>query len=134
MNLSHRIGPPQQKQDEKNRRVVPRRSPKDGQIDWTMDVTYIDRFVRAQANPYPGAFTTMDRKPLHIWRTDVADLNVLAKPGYVEKAKDGAYKVGCTKGAITICEISYEQKTYTQSQLSKLFGGGGRSCATRRTA
>jgi len=114
-----------QKQDAKNRRVVPQRSPEDGQIDWTMDATYIDRFVRAQTKPYPGAFTTMDSKPLHIWRTAVADLNVLAKPGYVEKANDGTYKVGCNKGAITICEISYEQKTYTKSQLSKLFGGGG---------
>lgn len=114
-----------QKQDAKNRRIVPQRSPEDGHIDWTMGATYIDRFVRAQTKPYPGAFTTMDSKPLHIWRTDVADLNVLAKPGYVEKANDGTYKVGCKNGAITICEISYEQKTYTQSQLSKLFGGGG---------
>ena len=89
-----------------------------------MDATYIDRFVRAQTKPYPGAFTAMDGNPLHIWRTDVADLNDLAKPGYVERANDGSYKVGCNKGTITICEISYEQKTYTQSQLSKLLGGG----------
>jgi len=114
-----------QKQDENKRRVVPQRSPEDGQIDWTMDATYIDRFVRAQTKPYPGAFTTMDSKPLHIWRTAVADLNDLSKPGYVEKANDGSYNVGCNKGAITICEISYEEKIYTQSQLSQLFGGGG---------
>ncbi|MBM3336475.1 MAG: hypothetical protein FJY60_02095 [Betaproteobacteria bacterium] len=121
------------KQDENKRRVAPQRSPEDGQIDWTMDAIYIDRFVRAQTKPYPGAFTTMVGKPLHIWRTRVANLNRLVKPGYVEKSTDGAYKIVCNKGAITICEISYEQNTYTQAQLSKLFGGG-RSRATRRTA
>lgn len=123
-----------QNQVEKKRYVYPQRKPKDGQIDWTLDATYIDRFIRAQTKPYPGAFTTMDNKPLYIWRTQVADLNVQAKPGYVVKVNDGTYQVGCSKGVITICEISYGQKTYIQSQLSKLFGGGGRSWATRRTA
>lgn len=113
------------KQDEKKRRVVPQRSPKDGLIDWTMGATYIERYVRAQTKPYPGAFTTMAGEPLHIWLIHIADFDTVAKPGYVEKGTDGTYKVGCGKGAITICEISFGGRTYTQSELGKLFGGGG---------
>jgi methionyl-tRNA formyltransferase len=114
-----------QNQDEKNRLVLSQRSPEDGQIDWTMDATFIDRFVRAQTKPYPGAFTTMNGEPLHVWSTRVAAVSEESKPGYVKKGNDGTYSIGCNEGAVTICEISYKQKTYTESQLSKLFGGGG---------
>jgi methionyl-tRNA formyltransferase len=44
-------------QDESQRRLVPQRSPEDGQIDWHQDALAIYNFVRAQTKPYPGAFT-----------------------------------------------------------------------------
>lgn len=116
------------------RRVMPQRSPEDGLIDWTMGAIRIDRFIRAQTKPYPGAFTTLDGKPLHIWRTQVAAVSEHLKPGYVERANDGTYNVGCNNDAVTINEISYEQRTYTQSQLVEVFGGGGRRWANRRVA
>ena len=112
-------------QDETKSRFMPQRSPEDGLINWTMDATYIDRFVRAQTKPYPGAFTTLDDKPLHVWRTELASVSKQAKSGYVEKAIDGTYKVTCNKGAIFIREISYEKRTYSQSQLYHVFGNGG---------
>lgn len=112
-------------QDENKRRIVPQRSPEDGQIDWTTGATHIDRFVRAQTKPYPGAFTTLDGKRLHIWRAELVVVNEQTKPGIVKREIDGTYQVGCNKGAVTLHEISYEQRTYTQSQLTELFGGGG---------
>lgn len=112
-------------QDETKSRFMPQRSPEDGLINWTMDATYIDRFVRAQTKPYPGAFTTLDDKPLYVWRTELASVSKQAKSGYVEKANDGTYKVTCNKGAIFIREISYEKRTYSQSQLYHVFGNGG---------
>jgi methionyl-tRNA formyltransferase len=112
-------------QDETKSRFMPQRSPEDGLINWTMDATYIDRFVRAQTKPYPGAFTTLDSKPLHIWRTGVVSGSEQAKSGYLKKANDGTYKVTCNKGVIIIREISYEKRTYSQSQLYEVFGEGG---------
>ncbi len=54
-------------QDEAQRRIRPQRSPEDGCIDWSRSAEFIDRFTRAQTKPYPGAFTQLGDKPLHIW-------------------------------------------------------------------
>lgn len=62
---------------------------------------------------------------LYVWRTELASVSKQAKSGCVEKAIDGTYKVTCNKGAIFIREISYEKRTYSQSQLDHVFGNGG---------
>lgn len=124
-----------QMQDETKRRIVPQRSPEDGLIDWTQDAKSIDRFIRAQTKPYPGALTTLAAKPVHIWRTQVVQAtNDHRKTGCVERTKEGAYTVACGIGAVIINEITYEQRTYTQTQLAEVFGGGGRGWADRRAA
>lgn len=124
-----------QLQNETKRRIMPQRSPKDGLIDWTQDAESIDRFVRAQTRPYPGAFTTLETKPLHIWRTQVVEAaNDHRETGRVERTKKGAYTVDCGKWAVIINEITYEQRTYSQTQLTEIFGGGGRDWAHRRVA
>jgi methionyl-tRNA formyltransferase len=112
-------------QDETKRRIVPQRSPEDGLIDWAMDASSIDRFIRAQTRPYPGAFTTLEGKPLHIWRAQVAVANNQLKTGCVDRMKESTYTVACGTGAIVVNEISYEKRTYTQAQLAEVFGGGG---------
>ena len=77
-----------QLQNETKRRIMAQRSPKDGLIDWTQDEKSIDRFVRAQTRPYPGAFTTLETKPLHIWRTQVVEAaNGHREAGRVERTK-----------------------------------------------
>jgi len=114
-------------QDESNRRVLPQRSPVDGWINWDKDAISIDRFIRAQTRPYPGAYTSMDRKVLHVWRASVCkEFVVEALAGKVIYQANDRYLVSCGgPNAIELKEISYEQKTYTQSQLRKLFGRGG---------
>ena len=42
------------------------RKPEDGRIDWTMDAVNIHNLIRAVAPPYPGAFTTLDGRPLKV--------------------------------------------------------------------
>lgn len=112
-------------QDEKHRRVVPQRSPENGRIDWTLDASYIDRFIRAQTKPYPGAFTTMDGEPLTIWRARVAVTSERTNFGYVTKLSNGNYTVGCKDGAVAICEISYKKKSYAKSRICEVLGRGG---------
>lgn len=44
-------------QDESKATFFGKRTPSDGQIDWSWSKERIYNWVRAQANPYPGAFT-----------------------------------------------------------------------------
>jgi methionyl-tRNA formyltransferase len=49
------------------------RTPADGEIDWSWPVERIRDFIRAQAHPYPGAFTRIGGKVVRIWDADVVD-------------------------------------------------------------
>ena len=104
---------------------MPQRGPDDGFIDWSQDAATLDRFIRAQTRPYPGAFSTLGAKPLQIWRAQVASTSNGEPEGLVRRTEVGTYTVACGAGAITLNEITYDGRTYTQSGLSKLFGGGG---------
>ena len=113
-------------QDGSKRRIMPQRSPEDGLIDWSLNAVTLDRFIRAQTRPYPGAFSTLGVKPLHIWSAQVASTsNGEPETGVVHRSEVGTYSVACGEGAIILNEISYEGKTYTQPTLSEFFGGGG---------
>lgn len=46
-----------------------RRRPADGTIDWTQSAETVHNLVCAVAPPYPGAFTTLGGKPLHVLRS-----------------------------------------------------------------
>ncbi len=61
-------------QDHTQATTVPQRSPADGEIDWTWDAARIDRFIRAQTHPYPGAFTIVNGKRVRIWSATVDDI------------------------------------------------------------
>ena len=54
----------------------------DGAIDWRLSATDIWRRVRAY-NPWPGAYTNLDGKLLHIWRAWPLDVESHADAGAV---------------------------------------------------
>ncbi len=47
------------------------RKPEDGKINWHQDAQAIHNLVRGVAPPYPGAFCTLDGKPLRVLRSAV---------------------------------------------------------------
>lgn len=55
-------------QDESKRRVMPQRSPEDGEIDWSWPALKVYNFIRAQTKPYPGAFTYLGKEKVMIWK------------------------------------------------------------------
>lgn len=61
-------------QDHTQATVFPKRSPEDGQIDWTWDSTRIKNFIRAQTKPYPGAFTYINNKKVILWDADILEI------------------------------------------------------------
>ena len=121
-------------QDETRRRIMPQRAPEDGLIDWNWDADRLDRFIRAQTRPYPSAFSTLNGKPLKIWQAEV-DRTIIDQslPGYVCRQSENTYSVTCGRGAITLNEITYEDRTYSRDQLPGLLGGGVRGWAYRGT-
>jgi methionyl-tRNA formyltransferase len=122
-------------QDESKRRIFPQRGPEDGLIDWYQDASTVARFIRAQTRPYPGAFSTLSARPLHIWHTHPRfDNQDGREPGRIHRTDGANYVVDCGTGAIVLGEITYDQRTYTQGQLADLFGGGGTGWARRRAA
>lgn len=110
-------------QDESHRRVMRQRSPEDGRIDWATDSRTIDRFIRAQTRPYPGAFSTLHGRPLTIWSSRPNNGFATGEPGCVTKGPDG-YRVSCAAGSITIEETTYDQRPYHGIDLAELLGGG----------
>jgi methionyl-tRNA formyltransferase len=113
-----------QPQNDLNREIMPQRSPADGRIDWTQDATAIDRFIRAQTRPYPGAFTTLDEERLTIWRGKIAAGSQFGRAGLVGKTPNG-YAVACGAGGLDLVEISWRDRVYTAAQLAEVLGPGG---------
>lgn len=112
-------------QDHRKRRVMPQRAPEDGRIDWAQDAVVVDRFIRAQTRPYPGAFTTLNGRIIHIWRASVVcQPTGLFVPGTVFKSPQNGICVGCGSESIALQEVSYESRDLTQPQLQDLFGSG----------
>lgn len=120
-------------QNEGNRRIMPQRGPEDGRIDWSQDAMTVDRFVRAQTHPYPGAFSNFGEERFIIWAGQVESETVPESPGLVQKKGDN-YSVICGHGRIILKEVSHGGRNYSQTQLSELLGGGGNGWAVSRAA
>lgn len=54
------------KQDDSKATYFGKRTPEDGQIDWDWQKERINNWVRAQALPYPGAFTFLGKNKVYI--------------------------------------------------------------------
>lgn len=121
-------------QDESRRRVFPQRSPADGQIDWTQDAASIDRFIRAQTRPYPGAFSTLDSRPMTIWAARPLGHDPIAEVGCIRRSGSDQYAVACRDGAIVLQEITWQERTYCRPELATLLGEGGQQLDSKRRA
>lgn len=90
-------------QNENEATLFGKRTPEDGQIDWNWDREKIRNWVRAQAFPYPGAFTFLNDKKIiidkvsfsqHIISETQKNGEVIqANPHVVIKTSDGALKL-----------------------------------------
>lgn len=60
-----------------------KRSVEDSRIDWTWPAEDLDRLVRAQADPYPNAFTTHNAATLRITEAEVSEANYGGTPGRI---------------------------------------------------
>ncbi len=93
-------------QDEKKRVVYPQRSPEDGLINWNWDSRQVWNFVRAQTNPYPGAFFYFGKKKISIiagrYHQDFSNKGLVV--GEIVSINSESVKIKCGKGAFEIQE------------------------------
>jgi methionyl-tRNA formyltransferase len=65
------------------------RKPEDGLIDWTAPAKEVHDLVRAVTRPWPGAFTDVFGRKVHVWRTRIGPYGGHDTfPGKVEATED----------------------------------------------
>ena len=62
---------------------VKKRTPEDGNINWNWQRERIENWVRAQANPYPGAFSMLAGKKI------IIDKVIKSSLGYSDEMENG---------------------------------------------
>lgn len=111
-------------QDESQRTFVSQRSPEDGLIKWANDSIFIERFIRAQTQPYPGAFSYLENKKLKIWEAKYNKKSITGEYGKIN-FYNNSYIVSCLNGSLELIKISYDSKLYLAADLFDLLGNGG---------
>ncbi len=91
----------------------PRRYPADSLIDWSADIVTLERFIRAVAPPFNGAYTYLKDRKVIITRAvpfDVRDFGLTASaPGEVVTVfPNGKFLVYCYGGLLLVHEYETE--------------------------
>jgi methionyl-tRNA formyltransferase len=69
--------------------ICPKRTPKDGEIDFNRSSLEVYNFIRALTKPYPGAFTYVNGKKIVIYKIEIVmDESRLQKDDLVFETKD----------------------------------------------
>jgi len=94
-------------QDHAQATLAPRLRKEDGRIDWNWTAREIANRVRA-FQPWPGAYTWLRGKLLHIWRARAQDASGSGPPGSLHAQADRLW-VSCGSGsALEILELQLE--------------------------
>jgi methionyl-tRNA formyltransferase len=90
-------------QNDKEATYFGKRTPEDGEINWDWEKEDIKNWVRAQANPYPGAFTFYNNQKIIIDKVSFSKVKInneqsngeiiQVKPSIIVKTKNGAVKI-----------------------------------------
>ncbi|MEM9820730.1 MAG: methionyl-tRNA formyltransferase [Bacteroidota bacterium] len=111
-----------QSQDAQKAIYFGKRTPDDGQIDWTWSRERIRNWIRAQAHPYPGAFTFHQQEKITVHRAQFDDhgFHQNQPDGYILDHGPQYLVVKTPNGALRLEEIISEKTLYLQrgSQLN----------------
>ena len=83
----------------------PKRSPRDGIIDWETRAPYLYDWVRAQTRPYPGAFTFLGDEKVIVWGARPVSLADAAPAGTIVDVLDEGPVVACGEGGLLLEEV-----------------------------
>ena len=119
-------------QDESQATYAAKLEKTSGQIDWTKDAVYLDRFVRAM-NPWPGAWTRVagaggkDSVRLRVAKAHVAlaPLSAGLAPAGQAHAQAADLQVACGSGGLAITAVQPEGKR--EMSAAEFLRGAGRN-------
>lgn len=83
------------RQNHANATYCAMRMPCDGNIDWEKSASDVYNFIRAQSDPYPGAFTFLKNSKVIVWKAERPDGIYYGTPGQVARV--------CANGVFVIC-------------------------------
>ncbi|MGE0491007.1 MAG: methionyl-tRNA formyltransferase [Vulcanimicrobiota bacterium] len=84
------------------------RAPWMGQIDWSLPADDLERFVRAQSRPYPGAFSFYQGRKAIVWRARRFEHPYLGVPGQVLTLKPQLLVACGDHRALVLEEMEFE--------------------------
>jgi methionyl-tRNA formyltransferase len=94
------------------------RSPEDGLIDWTRPASYVHNFIRAQTNPYPGAFSFLDGRKVTVLDAVPQDMTYYGTPGQVARiTTDGVTVIAGDDRTILIRQVECDGKQMPAGEL-----------------
>lgn len=96
-------------QDHEKATYCAARMPDDGNVDWAAHARHVYNFIRAQSDPYPGAFTYLGPQELRIWRAKQFDGIYMGTPGQVAQIMEDGVCVTCgSNTAVVLQEVEYD--------------------------
>ncbi len=98
------------------------RRPEDGRIDWSASAKRVHDLVRAVAPPYPGAFTEVEGKRLHVLRTRRAE-KTGARASPFLYAEGGRLNAACADGEVLeLLEVELDGKPLSAQEFAQRIG------------
>jgi methionyl-tRNA formyltransferase len=111
---------------------MPQRCPEDGWIDWSKDSQFIDRFVRAQTRPYPGAYSIRAGERMAVWMARGIDGEPSPLPAGSIIHHEGRCSVVCGKGVLQLEEIEINGELFFRDEIpGKLPHGAVLECSAK---
>lgn len=98
------------KQDINKATYFGKRTPNDGRINWNWQKERVRNWVRAQANPYPGAFTFLNGKKIIINKIEYSDMGFqdTMENGLIVAIIDGKPFVKTQNGVVMLVDFETE--------------------------
>jgi len=86
-----------------------RRKLEDALINWNSSTRSIYNWIRAQTEPFPGAFTSFRGRRLHVWKADYEESDCHQfDPGQVTDIEGQGFRVKTQNNTIFVRELSYD--------------------------
>ena len=110
-------------QNENLRTLYPQRSPEDGLINWNKSSREIYNFIRAQTEPYPGAFSFVNDEKIILWNclesVDPKINNDLLNGSLYKR--EGKVLVKTADGLVSMSLIECDSKKISGHEIFKFF-------------
>jgi methionyl-tRNA formyltransferase len=98
---------PRRPQGDADEVALPKRTPAMGVTDWARPAHAVHDWIRAQSEPYPGAFTMWRGRKVMLWTSDEPDdAPSGAQPGEVIASDSFGLRVGTGAGSVRITAMS----------------------------